>query len=92
MKNNQLPMMLVFVLLLSALFSAWLTHRYTSALGRIDRLQITIQEVRGSQTLLQSVVNDTVKYSETHPAILPILQGLQQAIGPGGAPARPATK
>ena len=84
-------MMLVFVLLLSSLFSVWLTHRYTSALGRIERLQGTVQEVRGSQALLQSVVNDTVKYSETHPAVLPILQSLQQSIGQNGG-ARPSTK
>ena len=84
--------MLVFVLLLSAVFSAWLTYRYTSALGRIERLQGTIQEVRSLQTVLQSVVNDTVKYSETHPAVLPILQSLQQSIGQSGAPAKPATK
>ena len=84
--------MLVFVLLLSAVFSAWLTYRYMSALKSIDRLQGNIQVVRSSQTLLQSVVNDTVQYSETHPAVLPILRSLQQSIGQNGAPAKPATK
>jgi hypothetical protein len=89
MKNNQLAVMLAFVLLLSSLFSAFLTYRYTTALHQIERMSDTTRAVNTSMNLLQSLVNDTAQYSATHPAVVPILQSLSANNKAAAKPTQP---
>jgi hypothetical protein len=77
--NNQLAQMLLFVLLLSALFSAWLSLRYTSSLRKLQRLQPQIMQVNAFNSIFQALKNDTVEYSKTHPDLTAILQSLEKA-------------
>jgi len=71
--------MLLFVLLLSALFSAWLSLRYTSSLRKLQRLQPQIMQVNAFNSIFQALKNDTVEYSKTHPDLATILQSLEKA-------------
>jgi hypothetical protein len=89
MKNNQLAIMLVCVLLVSALLSAWLTFRYSLSVRRVQRLQPQIAAVANSRNVVQALLNDIGEYSKKNPAILPLLQPVP---APKSAPLAPAAK
>ncbi|MDB6112803.1 MAG: hypothetical protein JWR69_4553 [Pedosphaera sp.] len=66
--------MLVCVLLVSALLSAWLTFRYSLSMRRMQRLQPQIVSVNNSRNIVQALLNDIGEYSKKNPSILPLLQ------------------
>jgi ABC-type transport system involved in cytochrome c biogenesis permease component len=80
MKNNQLALMLVFVLLLSALFSVWLTFRYNGSLKKLQQLSPQVAYVNSERAMLQGLLAETVEYNRksSNGAMTQILQSLQQ--------------
>jgi predicted negative regulator of RcsB-dependent stress response len=79
MKNNQLALMLVFVLLLSALLSGWLAWSYNSSLRQLQRYQPFVPSIQHAQNILQAFANDINEYTKKNPAAVPVLQSLQAA-------------
>jgi len=73
--------MLVFVLLLSVLFSAWLDHRYNSYLRQLQQLQPQVAYINNSRAILQAFGNDIGEYVKKNPSAGPILQSLQSSAG-----------
>ena len=78
MKNNSILAALVLVLGLSAVASAVQVIRYRSQfnanLVAARQLQATAENLNRVRSVIQSLANDSVEYSKTHPAIDPILQ------------------
>ena len=78
MKNNSILAALVLVLGLSAVASAVQVIRYRSQfnanLAAARQLQATAENLNRVRSVIQSLANDSVEYSKTHPAIDPILQ------------------
>jgi hypothetical protein len=88
--NNQLAQMLLFVLLVSAVFLALLSWRYVSSMRKLQRLQPQIIQVNAYNSIFQALKNDTVEYSKTHPDLATILQTFEKAHSGDGA--KPVSK
>jgi type II secretory pathway pseudopilin PulG len=84
--------MLVLVLLVCALLSAWLTVRYTASIRRMQMLQNQVLAVNNARGVLQSLLNEVGEYSKKNPAILPILQPAAPKPAQPAPAAKPAVK
>jgi hypothetical protein len=73
MKNNQLILMLVFVLLISAAFNCWLIITYRVQLHRVRDVNTQMISAQG---LAESLMKDLNEYSKRNPAITSVLQNL----------------
>ncbi len=89
MKNIQLALILVIVLICSALYSGSLILRYMGASRRIQNLQPRLNENAQKEKVLDSLIAETIEYSKTHPAINGLLQS---ALAPSAAPAKTPAK
>ncbi|MDB6015815.1 MAG: hypothetical protein JWR19_304 [Pedosphaera sp.] len=74
MKNNPLALMLVLVLFLSTLFTAWLAVSYNLSLRKLQQLQPKVAAATNTRSLMQALFNDATEYSKKNPAIIPVLQ------------------
>jgi hypothetical protein len=92
MKNNQFAQMLLFVLLLSALFSAWLSLHYTTSLRKVRQLAPAMAQVNAASSLFQALYNDAQEYAKKNPDLVPVVRAvgmahLTNAPLPGAKPA-----
>ncbi|MDB6065148.1 MAG: hypothetical protein JWR26_1356 [Pedosphaera sp.] len=74
MKNNQVIVVLVVLLFLMLASTAFLVHRYTSSITRLQELQTRAGLINNTRIFTQSLFTDATEYSKKNPAILPILQ------------------
>jgi DNA-binding transcriptional regulator of glucitol operon len=73
MKNNQVVVVLVGLMFMMALGTAWIWMRYTSAARELQDLTFKIQLVNNTQGFMQQLLTQAVEYSKTHPDINPLL-------------------
>jgi len=66
--------MLVILLLVSALASVYFTIRYNFAFHKLKRLEPELVTANNARNIIQSLLNESVEYSKTHPDIKPVLQ------------------
>jgi hypothetical protein len=96
MKNTPLTTMLLGVLTLSALASVVLCWLHISNTRELRSLQAQAAQINSNRAMINALVNESVEYSKTHPAIEPILESVGLNLKPGkSAPAttnKPATK
>ncbi len=84
MKNSPLTTVLLIVLLVSVLASAYLCWRYISDVRQVRAMQ---PQVAAANTLLMlgnALLPDTVEYAQKHPDLEPILRSV--GIGKDGKP------
>jgi hypothetical protein len=77
MKNNQLTTILLGLLTLSALASVVMCWLYISNTRQRNGLQAQANMVINNRNVMTALVNDTLEYSKTHPAIDPVLESLR---------------
>ncbi len=71
--------MLLFVLLISAVFSAWLSWRYTSSLHTLQRLQPQVMQVNAFNNIFQALYNDSQEYAKRNPDLKDVMQAVGKA-------------
>ena len=76
MKDTPLTTILLGVLTLSALASIVLCWVYISNTRELRTLQAQAAQINTSRAVITALVNDTVEYSKTHPAIEPLLESV----------------
>ncbi len=76
MKDTPLTTILLGVLTLSALASIVLCWLYISNTRELRTLQAQAAQINTSRAVITALVNDTVEYSKTHPAIEPLLESV----------------
>ena len=76
MKNNPLTTVLLGALTISALLSVGFCWRYIANTREMRSLQFNAAKINNERMVLKSLVDDTVEYSHTHPAIDPILESV----------------
>jgi hypothetical protein len=88
MKNNLLATVLLVALTLTGVWGAFLVLQYNRYNARVIALQNRVNEINNTRSLLQSLANDSLAYSQIQPALRPVLQqfGLVPA-SPAPAPA-----
>jgi hypothetical protein len=74
MKNNQVIVVLVVLLFFMLASTAFLVHRYTASITRLQELQSRAGLINNTRIFTQSLFTDSTDYSKKNPAILPILQ------------------
>ncbi len=86
MKNSPLTTILLALLAISAVWSVILCMQYVNHTRAFSRLESEALQMQARQSLLQSLVNDTIEYAKTHQAIDPALEvlGLKRS-APTGA-------
>jgi hypothetical protein len=87
MKNSPLTTMLLAasaILVLGAVALCWL---YLHNNSELRTQQATINGLNARQQAVNALVADTVAYSETHPAVRPILESAGITNRPGATPA-----
>jgi hypothetical protein len=77
MKNNQLTTILLGLLTISALASVVLCWLYISNTRQRNTLQAQANLIVNNRNVMSALVNDTLEYSKTHPAIDPTLESLR---------------
>jgi hypothetical protein len=89
MKNNILATVLIVALAVTGVWGLFLYLQYNRYTARANALQARVNEINNTRTIIQSLANDAVAYSQTHPALVPVLQqfGLTGAPAPAPAPA-----
>ena len=94
MKDTPLTTILLGVLTLSALASIVLCWVYISNTRELRTLQAQAAQINTSRAVITALVNDTVEYSKTHPAIEPLLEsvGLKPGKSNPATTNKPATK
>jgi hypothetical protein len=94
MKNNSLTTVLLGVLTLSAVASVVWCWLYISSTRQLRVLRAQANAITYNNARINALVNDTMEYSKTHPAIDPILEavGLKPGKSAPAATTKPATK
>jgi hypothetical protein len=94
MKNNQLTTILLGLLTISALASVVFCWLHISSMRQKNSLQAQASMIVNNRTVMSALVNDTLEYSKTHPAIDSTLESLRLKSGKSAAaaPNKPATK
>jgi hypothetical protein len=94
MKNTPLTTILLGVLTLSVLASVVLCWLYISNTRDLRTIQAQAAQINNNRALINSLANDTVEYSKTHPAIEPLLEsvGLKPNKTAPAATNKPVTK
>jgi hypothetical protein len=88
MKNSPLTAIVLGMLVISALASAWLCWSYGSRARELRALQTSLTFINNRNAGINALANDALEYSKTHPDINPILE----AAGVKARSAAPATK
>ena len=94
MKNSPLTTILLGVLTLSALASVLLCWLYISNTRQLRSLQTQAAMINNNRTIINALVADTLEYSKTHAAIVPVLESMGINLGKTNpaAGSKPATK
>jgi hypothetical protein len=94
MKNNPLTTVLLGALTVSALLSVGLCWRYSVNTRELHTLQFNAARINNEGMAINALVNDTLEYSKTHPAIDPLLEsvGLKPGKSSQATTTKPATK
>lgn len=87
MKDNFVAGLLVVVLAASVLSAAILAAILNRHNSRSRQLQGRMTEIQNTQNILQSLANDSVKYGERNPSIMPLLEKFGLLGNPPTAPA-----
>jgi hypothetical protein len=74
MGKNTTALVLVGLLLISTLFTAFFSYYAVTRNGELRRLQMQMTSINNNQTIARALANDAVEYSKRNPAIDPILQ------------------
>lgn len=88
MKNSPLVTILLGVLTISALASVVLCWLYISNTRELRQIQAQTAMINNQRAVINALVNDTLEYGKTHPAIQPVLE----SVGFKAATNKPATK
>lgn len=83
MKRNPLGAVLVGLVLLSAVGTAFLAYAYIQSMRDLNRLQAQSAAIQRNRAVASALATDAIEYSKTHPDIDPILQsvGIKSAKG-----------
>jgi len=73
MRSNPIGAILVTVLFMCAMGTAWLSVRYFFAVRELQRLQGAANTMSQTLNAAQALANEAVEYSKRNPAIDPIL-------------------
>ena len=92
MRSNPLGAVLVTLLFMAALGTAWLSVRYLFATRELQRLQAAAASMNGTLSAAQMLANEAVEYSRHNPAIDPILQQYELKAKPAASPGPVAPK
>ena len=94
MKNNLATAILLGILAISAIASLVLCYQFIVNMREIRGLQNYVARINVRKTGINALVTDAVKYSETNPAINPILESVGAKTPRSNAPAaiKPGTK
>ncbi len=76
MKNSPLTTILLAVLAISAVWSAVSCLQYIRYTREFKQLQAQVATIQSRQQNFQTLVNDTIMYSKTHPTVKPILKSI----------------
>src|SRR5256885_9711327 len=90
MKSNGLASLLTGAVMISALITAWVSAQYFFAMRQWQKLQGDYVNMNNVRVAAQSLANDALEYSRTHPNIDPILYQLDIKARPTNATAAPA--
>jgi hypothetical protein len=94
MKNNPLVTVLLGLLTLSVLGSVAFCLFFTTSTRKLNTLRSQANFVAYRRQFMSMLVNDTLEYSKTHPAIEPTLESLRLRNAKAAATAtnKPASK
>ena len=92
MKNNQLATILLGLLTISALASVVLCLMFVSNTRQKNILQDQANRIVLNRNIMAALVNDSLEYSKTHPAMDPILESLRLKSAKPAATNKPAGK
>jgi hypothetical protein len=92
MKNNQLATILLGLLTISALASVVLCLMFVSNTRQKNILQDQANRIVLNRNIMAALVNDSLEYSKTHPAMDPILESLRLKSAKAAATNKPAGK
>jgi hypothetical protein len=84
-KSNPLAVMLVSLLFLSALASAWFSLWWFFGARELQALEYHSQSMTRISGAMQSLASDAMEYSRKHPAIDPVLYQFDLKARPGPA-------
>ena len=73
-RNNPFSSILVSVLFLASLATCWFGVRYFFSVRELQDIQFRYQHLVTTQNTVQSLISETMAYSQQHPAIEPILK------------------
>src|SRR5215204_3353857 len=95
MKSNGLASALTGAVMVCALTTAWVSFRYFISMSEWQKLQIQYVTMTSTRTAAQSLANDAIEYSKSHPNIDAILYHSDVKPRPGtnrptAAPVTPA--
>ena len=86
MGKNPFAALLVAVLFLSAGMNVYYALRYAFATRSLRRIQPQVADVQNRLNIAQALLNDTLQYSKTNPAIDPLLRSFNfKSNAPGTA-------
>jgi len=74
MKSNSLAALLLGMLLVVALFTAWFAVSFNLSYLELRRLQSRAAAYANNRVVVQALANDVVEYGKRNPAIDPILK------------------
>lgn len=92
MKSDPLTGTLVGVLAVSVLLSGYYFYSYVNKTREIRNSQALLQNISARNQAMTALVMDVLKYSETHPAIDPLLEATSLKAKPGAVPGSPTIK
>lgn len=76
MKDNPLGSLLVGLVCISVVATAFMAFTYVRTMRKVQQLQVHSAVINRNRALIQSMANDAVEYSRRNPAIDPILQAV----------------
>jgi hypothetical protein len=76
MKNNLATAILLGILAVSSIAALVLCYQFISSTREIRGLQTYLSGINTRRAAITALANDAVKYSETNPAINPILESV----------------
>jgi hypothetical protein len=96
MKHTVLATILVFLLVVSALFTVISATNYYFSVKSLEQVRFQLLQINNIRGAMQSLANDAVEYSKRHPDLTPILKEFEArppvpaSTNSPAAPARPS--
>ena len=93
MKKNPIAALLVSLLFISALMTAFLATRYFFTVRSLKKMQMQVNSVQQSRSVIHKLALEAVEYSKRDPSIDPILIKFEikgkAGSGPISVPSKP---